>query len=289
MARFNFAAKVCVVTGASSGIGRALAVELAKKGARLALCDINMTGLEETLEQVLDVKGDSVVHLYKVDVTSRSDWERLALHVETDLHGADCLFNNAGATIAGTWEHLSFDEIDWQLKVNLMSVIIGFKVFLPLLKRSEKGRIINISSIFGLMAFPVQGPYCVSKYGVRALTESLWVELDGTNIDAICVHPGGIATNIEREARMCGKATDEEKQVINQMGQLLKTPAYICARQIVEGVEKGKRRILTGYMARTTLLLTRLFPTSYPKILRLFGVMPRLKHDMESQEENCCR
>jgi NAD(P)-dependent dehydrogenase (short-subunit alcohol dehydrogenase family) len=262
MSRFD--GKVAAVTGAGSGIGRALAQGLATRGARLALSDVDEAGLKQTLASLPagpDHRG------YVVDVSRREAVYRHADEVIHDFGTAHLVFNNAGATIVGTIAHLSIEEIEWQLAINLWGVVYGTKAFLPVMLEQREGCIVNISSVFGMVGFPAQGPYNISKFGVRGLTECLWAELEGTGVEAVCVHPGGIRTNIERSGRRCSAADADEATFAGLAEKLLLTPPEDCARAILDGVERRRRRIVTGHKARTLWWLSRLLPNSYPSVL----------------------
>jgi len=261
-----FAGKVVVITGAGSGIGRALAQQLSTKGARLALSDLNVNGLDETLGSlaaVTEARG------YPLDVSSREAVFTHAEEVQRDFGTAHCVINNAGTTMIGTIEHMTVEEIEWQLGINLWGVIYGTKAFLPMMLAQGEGCIVNISSVFGLAGFPAQAAYNISKFGVRGLTECLWSELDGTGVRAVCVHPGGIKTNIERAGRRCAAAGEEEARFAVQAERLLKTPPEDCAADIIVGVERGKKRIITGNRSTTLFWLSRLLPSTYPAVLKL--------------------
>jgi short-subunit dehydrogenase len=260
-----FTDKVVVITGAGSGIGRALAQQVAGKGARLALSDINAKGLDETLKSlpaVAEARG------YTLDVSSRQAVFAHADDVKRDFGTAHCVINNAGATVVGTVAHLSIEEIEWQLGINLWGVIYGTKAFLPMMLAQRAGCIVNISSVFGLVSFPAQGAYNISKFGVRGLTECLWNELDGTGVRAICVHPGGIRTNIEKAGRRCAAAGEEEARFSALADKLLLTSPDECAADIIAGIERGKKRIITGNRSTSLFWLSRLLPNSYPAILK---------------------
>jgi NAD(P)-dependent dehydrogenase (short-subunit alcohol dehydrogenase family) len=260
-----FTEKVVVITGAGSGIGRALAQRFAGKGARLALSDVNATGLEETLKllpAVTEARG------YALDVSNRQAVFTHAGDVQRDFGTAHCVVNNAGATMIGTIEHMTVDEIEWQLGINLWGVIYGTKAFLPMMLAQSEGCIVNISSVFGLVGYPAQGAYNISKFGVRGLTECLWSELDGTGVRAICVHPGGIKTNIEKGGRRCAAAGEEEARFSALADKLLQTPPDECAAEIIAGIERGQKRIITGNRSSTLFWLSRLVPNAYPAILK---------------------
>jgi NAD(P)-dependent dehydrogenase (short-subunit alcohol dehydrogenase family) len=260
-----FSGKVAVVTGAASGIGRGLAQQLAAKGARLALSDIDAAGLAETiaaLPAATDVRG------YSLDVSKRDAVFAHAENVRRDFGTAHFVINNAGATIIGTVAHLTIEEIEWQLGINLWGVIYGTKAFLPMMLAQREGCIVNLSSVFGLLSFPAQGAYNISKFGVRGLTECLWSELDGTGVRAVCVHPGGIKTSIEKAARRCAATGEEEASFSGLADELLTTPPEECAADILSGVERGKKRILTGNKSSSLYWVSRLFPNSYPTLIK---------------------
>jgi short-subunit dehydrogenase len=259
-----FAGKVAVVTGAGSGIGRALAQQLAAKGARLAVSDVNAAALEETRGQL---PAASEVRSYHVDVSKHEAVFAHADDVRRDFGTAHFLVNNAGATLIGTFEHMSVEEIEWQLGINLWGVIYGTKAFLPMMLAQREGCIVNISSVFGLVGFPLQSAYNISKFGVRGLTECLWGELDGSGVRAVCVHPGGIRTNIERAGRRCAAAGAEEAAFDGMAVKMLTTPAEKCAADIIRGVERGKRRILTGAWSSRMSWMARFLPDTYPTLL----------------------
>ena len=263
-----FAGKVVVVTGAGSGIGRALAQQLAAKGARLALSDINATGLEETMRS-LPSGGDA--RSYALDVSNRQAVFAHAEAVRRDFGTAHFAINNAGATVVGTIAHLTIEEIEWQLGINLWGVIYGTKAFLPMMLAQREGCIVNISSVFGLVGFPTQGAYNISKFGVRGLTECLWNELDGTGVRAVCVHPGGIKTNIEKAGRRCAAAGAEEANFDGLGAKLLVTPPAECAADIIAGVERGQKRIVTGHKSSSLWWLSRFLPNRYPAVLKILA------------------
>jgi NAD(P)-dependent dehydrogenase (short-subunit alcohol dehydrogenase family) len=260
-----FAGKTVVVTGAGSGIGRSLAQQLASKGARLALSDIDSVNLESTLGAL---PAGAEARSYTLDVSDRHAVFEHAAEVERDFGAAHFVVNNAGATVVGTVAHLSIEEIEWQLGVNLWGVIYGTKAFLPRMLAQREGCIVNISSVFGLVGFPLQGAYNISKFGVRGLTECLWSELEGTGVRAVCVHPGGIKTNIKKAGRRCANADAEEERFDGMAEKMLLTPPDTCAADILAGVERGKKRILTGNRSRTLSWLSRLLPDAYPTVLR---------------------
>ena len=265
---YSFQDKVAVVTGAGSGIGRALAQQLAAAGARLALSDIDATGLAQTIQKLplgTEVRG------YALDVSSREAVFAHADAVRRDFGTAHFVFNNAGVAMIGTFEHTDIDEIEWQLGVNLWGVIYGTKAFLPMMLAQREGCIVNISSVFGLVGFPSQSAYNISKFGVRGLTECLWRELEGTGVRALSVHPGGIKTSIERAGRRCRLAGEQEARFAALADKLLITPPEDCAAAIVKGVRQGRKRVVTGNQASTLFWLSRLLPNSYHSLVKLIA------------------
>ncbi|MBK9520073.1 MAG: SDR family oxidoreductase [Rhodocyclaceae bacterium] len=260
-----FKDKVVVITGAGSGIGRALAIQFAEAGSRLALSDINDAGVAETIA-MLPAGGET--RGYKLDASS---WEAFLAHAEDvkrDFGTAHVIINNAGATVIGTVAHTSIEEFRWQLDLNMYGVLYGTKAFLPMMLDQREGWIVNISSVFGLLAFPTQSAYNMSKFAVRGLTECLWQELEGSGVQAVCVHPGGIKTNIERAGRRVKAAGSEESTFAEMADKMLLTPPEECAADIISGMRAGKKRIITGNKSTTMFWLSRLFPNAYPAILR---------------------
>ena len=265
MSKQDYQGRVVVITGAGSGIGRALAHQFAGAGARLALSDVNRSGLDETLAGLpkgCEARG------YVLDVSSKEAVLAHAEEVRRDFGTAHVLINNAGATIVGTIAHTSIEEFEWQLGINLWGVIYGTKAFLPMMLVQRDGCIINISSVFGLIGFPLQGAYNISKFGVRGFTECLWAELEGTGVQAVCVHPGGIRTNIEKAGRRVKASGSEEEKFAGQGDKMLTTPPEECAADILAGLRRGQRRILTGNLSRTIFWMSRLLPNAYPALLR---------------------
>jgi NAD(P)-dependent dehydrogenase (short-subunit alcohol dehydrogenase family) len=256
--------KVAVITGAGSGIGRALAVQLAGCGARLALSDVNTEALAETAK----LCGGADVRTYKLDVSSREQVYAHADEVKRDFGTAHLLFNNAGVTLFATIAEATIEEIEWQVSINLWGVIYGTKAFLPLMLAQRDGHIVNISSVFGLVGGEGQGPYNITKFGVRGHTECLWRELQGTGVRATTVHPGGIKTSIGAKARWGVNAGAKTKELEPRIEKILITPPETCAGDILRGVARGKRRILTGNGARSIDLFSRLLPVRHAGVLK---------------------
>lgn len=261
----SFANKVVVVTGAASGIGRALAQQLSGDGAHLALSDVNMAGLEETKASL---KGSGKVTLHTLDVADRAAWEAYAETVIADHGQVDAIVNNAGVALSQTIEKMSYEDIEWIMNINFWGVVYGTKTFLPLLKERPEAAIINISSIFGIIALPTQSAYNASKFAVRGFTESLRQELKNTNVMVTTVHPGGIKTNIVRNGRMETSLAGDKSQAEQEkdFDKMAKTTPAQAATTILNGTLKGKRRILIGADARAMDRTQRMFPIRYTDI-----------------------
>ncbi|MZY04691.1 SDR family NAD(P)-dependent oxidoreductase [Acinetobacter pittii] len=265
----SFKNKVAAVTGAGSGIGQALAIALAKQGCQLALSDISEAGLAKTVELLAPYSVK--VTTQKVDVAKRDEVTTWA-KVVVDEHGqVNLIFNNAGVAIGSTAEGVSYEDLEWLIGINFWGVVYGTKEFLPYLKQSGDGHIINISSMFGLTAQPTQSAYNASKFAVRGFTESLRQELDMQNagVSATCVHPGGIRTNIAKAARMNNSVQSlgmDPLKSQDAFDKLLRTPADDAAQQILEAVRKDRRRLLIGADAKAVDVIQRILPQGYQKI-----------------------
>lgn len=268
------AGKVYVVTGAASGIGRALAQELAARGARgLAISDVDETGLAET-EALL---GGTEVDAARLDVADRSAWEAYAQRVTGRFGVVHQIYNNAGIADSDPVEAFEIERYERMLSINLWGVIYGTKAFLPHLIASGDGAVVNISSLNGIMAQAEMSAYCTAKFGVRGFTESLALELEAERrpVRATVVHPGGISTEIANSALAHAEAsgreiTDDERRrhrIYNE--QLLRMPPRGAAAIIVDGVEAGRRRVLVGNDARAMDALVRMLPAHWPKLFRV--------------------
>jgi NAD(P)-dependent dehydrogenase (short-subunit alcohol dehydrogenase family) len=258
---------VAVVTGAASGIGRALALRLARAGASLALADVNEAGLLETAQLAQPSGARCTTHL--VDV---SDEERVQAFVRevVNAHGrANLVINNAGVALHGTAAEVSIAEIAWLMDVNFWGVIYGTKHFLPVLQQQPEAHLVNISSIFGIIGFPGQAAYNASKFAVRGFTEALRHELADSTVRVSCVHPGGIKTNIARNARPAAQFDQGrvEKEAAN-FEKLTPTTAERAAARIVRGIERDEPRILVGYDAWLMERIQRWFPVRYWRLVR---------------------
>lgn len=232
----NFQNKHVAITGAGSGLGRALAQELSQLGAILYLSDIDVDGLAHTAKLL-----SAPVHTAIVDVSKAESVVSWKMEIEAHTSFLDVLFNNAGVTILDRFEDHSLLDWEWVLGVNLWGVIHGIRTFLPMLKKSQKGWIVNISSIFGIIALPSQAAYCASKFAVRGISEVLWEEL--SDIGVSVVHPGGIATNIVQRAR---SHNDSYKGALVRFFEKQTLAPEEAARRIINGVSKEKKRIMVS-------------------------------------------
>lgn len=259
--------RVAVLTGAATGIGRALASRLADEGAVVCLADIKGDALEETA-RALTSRGASV-STHTLDVADGARVEYFAREVE-ERHGrADVLINNAGVALHGTVEEVSLEDIEWVMSINFWGTVYCVKHFLPLLKKQPSAHIVCVSSIFGVIAPPGQAAYCASKFAVRGFTEALRHELERTNVKVSTVHPGGVRTGIARSARI-GAGADPSKgeRERQRFERLAITSPEQAAERIMRGMLKGEPRILVGRDASRIDLLQRLLPARYWRLLR---------------------
>ncbi len=270
----NYNGRTAVVTGAGSGIGRALSIALARRGANLAVSDIDTGGLEETV-RLCGGTGAKVEH-YRLDVADRQAMVAHAEEVAATFGAVDMVVNNAGVAVAGTIEETTLEDFDWLLGINLMGVINGTKAFLPHLVASGDGRVINLSSVFGLIAPAFNGAYCTAKFGVRGFTEALRQEMviSGHPVKVHSVHPGGIRTNIARNARLKPSAQAAAKpgrHPAEDFERIARTSPDKAAATILAGVDAGKTRILIGPDAYLIAAIPRLFGAGYVDLLGRMG------------------
>lgn len=259
---YSLKGKVAVVTGAGSGIGRALAQLLASKGCTLAIADINEAGLNETATSL-----PTPALVQKLDVADRAAVYAFAQRVKSELGTAHVVINNAGVAVSQTVENLSYEDFEWIMGINFWGVVYGTKAFLPMLTAQNDGVIVNLSSVFGIIAVPTQGSYNAAKFAVRGFTEALRHELEGTGVSAICVHPGGIKTNIAATSRFYvdpAGLSNRETAAAGFAKMARTTPAQ-AAQTIVDGIERGSKRVLIGSDARLVDIIQRLMPVNYWK------------------------
>lgn len=263
-----FAEKLCVITGAGSGIGRALAIDLARRGAALALSDIDEAGLEET-RNLIDAAPSNRIRYDRLDVADADAIEAYAETVKASLGDADYVFNVAGLTRVGTFEASPLSSFEKIMDVNFWGVVRMSKAFLPQLI-ATKGGLINISSLFGLIGFNGQSHYCASKFAVRGFNETIAQELEQKGVSVTSVHPGGVATNIARRAAVdvLPDHISEKTEIDARFDKAAITSPERAAEIILDGAAKGKRRVVVGRDAKLISLVQRLFPQRYMAIIR---------------------
>ena len=266
----DFQNKVAVITGAGSGIGRALARDLAAAGARLALSDVNQVGLQETADS-LGLGSDRLI-TEAFDVADRDAFYAFAERVTGHFGAAHLVFNNAGVALGATVEDMSYDDFEWLMGINFWGVVYGTKAFLPHLKAAGEGHIVNVSSVFGLIGVPTQSAYNAAKFAVRGFTEALRqeLEMEGGRVSCTSVHPGGIKTNIARNARMGAgveKITGDVDKARRDFEKMFRTTPEEASQTILKGVKGNKRRVLIGSDARAIDSMQRLMPTAYQRIM----------------------
>jgi len=265
-----FTGRVAAITGAGSGIGRALATELARRGAYLALSDIDDAGLAETVWRCEEF-GVKITSQH-LDVAVRSDVEAWADAVVADHGTVNLIFNNAGVALGATVESMSYEDFEWLMNINFWGVVYGTKAFLPYLKASGEGHIVNLSSVFGLISVPSQSAYNAAKFAVRGFTDTLRMELEieRAPVSVTTVHPGGIKTNIARNARMDPSVTEiagDAERALADFERLFITSPEKAARQILSAVRHDRRRTLIGPDAKVIDLVSRLPASLYQRAL----------------------
>ncbi len=259
--------RTAVVTGAAGGIGRAIATSLAGRGCNLALADIDDVALANTATELAVYKVR--ISRHQLDVSNRAAVAAFPQQVTAEHPGVEVLVNNAGVALGGTFEQVEEADFDWLLSINFWGVVRMTRAFLPLLHKSDEARIVNISSVFGLIAPPGQTAYAASKFAVRGFSESLRHELADTRIGVTVVHPGGVATSIAKQARMAKSISEDEvAKQLERSKRLLRLPPEIAGETIVRGVENRQARVLVGSDAQTVAIIERLMPVNYWNLLR---------------------
>ena len=262
----NLKGAVAAVTGCASGIGRALAINLAREGCHVAISDINESGLKETTDLIENKNVKISTH--KLDVADREQVYRWADEVVKEHGKVNIIINNAGVTVGQSLEDITYEDYEWIMGINFWGVVYGSKAFLPYIKDQPEGHIVNISSINGFITWPHNGSYCSAKFAVKGFTETLLQEMRGTSVGVSCVHPGGIKTNIVRNARLRNldlETTQEE--AAGNFDKICLTTADKAARVIIKGIKKNKRRMLVGADARVFDWLTRAIPITHTRLM----------------------
>lgn len=258
--------RTAIVTGAAGGIGRAVAISLAQRGCNLALTDINMQGLEETAKLVTEYEVKATIH--HLDVSDRDAILAFPAEFQKEHESLDVLVNNAGVTVGGPFEILSNEDFEWVMNINFWGVVHMSRAFLPLLRKSNDARLVNVSSIYGIIAPPGQTAYTASKFAVRGFSQSLRHELLDTNIGVTVVHPGGVATNIAENAKIPDGVPQElvDAKRAEAKSKLTLSPA-VAGETIVKAIENRKARVLVGNDAKFVSILERLRPSNYWKTI----------------------
>lgn len=302
-----FAGQVAAITGAGSGMGRQLAINLAKFGCHVALSDINEDHLKQTQELLTGLPIKSTLNVLDVaDAKAVYAWADEVMH---DHGKVNFIFNNAGVALYSSVEGMSLEELEWLMNINFWGVVYGTKAFLPLIKntvmasanqaaddkdtKTEHGHIVNISSLFGLCAQPSQSAYNASKFAVRGFTESLRQELDmmRCGISATCVHPGGIKTNIANNARgndsIQTLGMSDGERTIKSFNKMLRFDADQAALVILSAVVKDQRRCLIGSDAKVLDVIQRLLPTHYQPVIT--GITKAMKRRSDRRSDRRSR
>ena len=268
MAKYSFNEKVCVITGAGSGIGQALAENLAKRGAKLALSDIDLDGLSETKRRC--TSHGALVRSDYLDVSDREAVMRYPEAVLAQFGQVNQVYNNAGITHFGSVQQSSYHDIERVMNVDYWGVVHGTKAFLPHLINSGDGHVVNISSLAGLMAAPSQSAYTAAKFAVRGFTEALRQEMlvGHRAVRVTCVHPGGVKTAVARNSTVADGLdqvalahTFDTKWAIHS--------SEMAAEAIIRGVARGRARVLVGYETKMLDLLVRIGGPAYQQLAAL--------------------
>ena len=268
--------KTLVITGAASGIGRALVMEAVRRGCSVAMADLDFEGVSDTCREAEALGRDSTrVTAHELDVASLDNWRRFRDEASRDHETLDGIINNAGITFAGTIEDTGYEKFEALMSVNFMGMVYGSKEFLPLLESRPSAAIVNVSSLFGLIPAKSHAAYCSSKFAIRGFTETLAIELADTNISVSSVHPGHIGTDIVTNAHKRGDVVQDDypPEYIETYAREFKkrglSPAK-AAEIILNGLEKQSEQILVGRDAQMTLLLKRLAPRPLNTVLSRF-------------------
>lgn len=268
--------KVVVITGAGSGIGRALAQQLDKKGALLSLSDIDSKGLKETAD-TLGRKHFT----QKLDVSDRDAVYANAEATEKRFGPAQLVINNAGVAVAQTIQDISYDDFEWIMNINFWGMVYGSKAYMPQLLQHKESALANVSSVFGLFSLPTQGSYNASKFAIRGFTEALRAEVADQGLTVHSIHPGGIRTNIAKNARFYvgpGQMTDQKKAsgLFEKIGV---TSPDGAAKTILRGVSRKQQRILIGPDAHVLDMMQRTMPQRYTNLVRVADKASRIITD----------
>ena len=268
----TFENRISVITGAASGIGRSLALLLAKYGCHLALCDIDKLKLEEAKREVNKINGDINLSIHVFDVSNYEDYERAVGEIIDHHHGVNYVFNNAGMTIIDSATPKSMEASRRVMEVNYWGLVYGTTLFMPHLINQNCAHIINVSSVYGFVTAPTQAAYCASKFAIKGYTESLAQEYAESSVKFHCVHPAGVRTEILNQANIIDMTGffDSEQSVKRMFSTMTWLDAKQSAVIILRGVAANKFRIHVGIVAHFLHLFQRIFPTWYMPVIRLW-------------------
>ncbi|WP_020409552.1 SDR family NAD(P)-dependent oxidoreductase [Hahella ganghwensis] len=257
--------KVVVITGAGSGIGAALAQICLASGATVALSDIRT----EKASEILEASGE-LGSVDNLDVSCRDEVFSYIKRIEKQFGHIELMINNAGVALSATVAEMSIEDFQWVMDINFWGVVHGTQAVLPGMLARNAGTIVNLSSLFGLIGVPTQSAYNASKFAVRGFTESLRCELAGTRVKTLCVHPGGIKTNIARNSRFCSgiDGGQDKNKAVAEFDRVARVSPEKAAQQIIDAVSKGRDRLLIGSDAKVMDLMQRGFPVGYSRMLR---------------------
>ncbi len=277
MQRFQFEGSAAAITGAASGIGRALALQLAARGCDVALADLDQAGLESAANEIGAAHGRRVT-IRHVDVADPAQIQEFAVSACADFPNLNLLFNNAGVALLGQFDEFDEAQMAWLMDINFWGVVRGTRAFLPHLQGRPQAHIVNISSIFGIIAPAGQAAYCASKFAVRGFSESVRHELamNKSPVRLSVVHPGGVKTNIARKARSGAHLRESVSmtELGNRFEKLARTTPEEAARRILRGIERNEPRILIGGDAKLLDIIQRFKPATYWALLaRVFDRM----------------
>lgn len=256
--------KKVVITGAGSGIGRALAQALDKRGAQLAICDISEDGLAETVASLQNKPYQETF-----DVSDRERLLAFAKNASESMGQVDIAINNAGVALFQRAQEHRFEDFQWLFNINFWGMVNGTQAYLPQMLERNSGIVVNLSSLFGLIGYPANSAYCASKFAIRGYNETLQMDLADTQVRVVSVHPGGIRTKIAENARVTadGREIKSKDDVVSGFRKLAKTSSEQAAEIILRGVERGKNRILVGTDAKILSGIQRVLPGSYGRTL----------------------
>jgi short-subunit dehydrogenase len=268
MDSYQFADGTAVVTGAASGIGEALAGRLAARGSHLVLVDRDEARLTDVADRMRAAHPALTVTAHIADLSDEGQTAALAATLAAEHPGTTLLVNNAGVALGGRFDQVTLDEFDWVMAVNFRSVVRLTHALLPVLKAHPGAHLVNVSSVFGIVAPAGQAAYSASKFAVRGFSEALRHELAENGVGVTVVHPGGIKTRIAESARIgSGVSAEEYEQGRRQFAKLLTMPPDTAAAMIVEAIEKRRPRLLIGWSATVPDVLARLLPGAYWKVI----------------------